>query len=189
MIIAKASVTNGILLFKKSAEHNLPVVFPTDTIYGIGAPLSAIHANKRIFTIKKRPLNLPFPILAASLNQVAQIADLSNLSSEAMQYVSKWPGPYTFILKSKPSLNDIYSKNGTVAVRIPNIDWLRKTLEAIGEPITATSANFSGQQHVSNVQDAVALFNRDISLFIHGQTGASSSTIIDLSNKNIAQIR
>ncbi len=190
MLIMAASAGAMLTVLKKSAEINAPAVFPTDTIYGIGAPLSSVEANKKIFSIKRRPGGFPFPILAGSLKQAEQIADFTDMGEQAEEYLSKWPGPYTYIVKSKPGIPDIYCKNGTVAVRIPDVPWIREALEIFGEPVTATSVNINKEPALNDMENILTFFGDKISLFINGkaETGRSSQ-IIDLSGGQIVKIR
>lgn len=190
MIISKANKINGLNIFKESIIKNIPVIFPTDTIYGIGAPLSAINANKEIFRIKNRQENKPFPILAGNINQVSKIANLNNLTTEAENYIKKWPAPITLILKSNDNLHPLYSSNNTVAVRIPDLQWLRDVLIEINEPITATSVNISNNNFAKDFREAVNIFNNKIKLYLwqHNLLNTSSE-IYDLTNKDIKKIR
>ncbi|MBQ3032991.1 MAG: threonylcarbamoyl-AMP synthase [Deferribacterales bacterium] len=190
MIIINASKEAGLFIFKKSAVLNVPAIFPTDTVYGIGAPLSAIEANLKIYQIKRRSKDLPFPILAGSLKQVETIAYTDNICYEAKTYLKKWPGPYTFILKSKPSLNPLFCKNGTVAVRIPDEEWLQEAINNLGEPVTATSANVSGQCHINSIEPLITAFSDSVPLFIKGVAKQNcSSSIFDLSDDTVIKVR
>ncbi len=190
MIISKASKDNGLYIFQTSIRKNIPVIFPTDTIYGIGAALSSIEANHKIYKIKNRPLNMPFPIIAGDLNQVEKIANLSNLSNEAKNYIDKWPAPITLILPSNKYINSLYCKNNTVAIRIPNEKWLQDTLITLGEPVTATSVNETKNPHALNIEDAINNFSNKIDLFLWKNISINtSSEIYDLTDCNIKKLR
>ncbi len=185
-----ASAKNMVMVLKKSIAENSPAIFPTDTIYGIGAPLSSIKANCKIFSIKQRPRGIPFPVLAGSLQQAEQIADFTDINEQAKEYLSKWPGPYTYILKSKQNVPDIYCPNGTIAVRIPDVAWIREALITLGEPVTATSVNINKEPALNDIESILTFFGDKVSLFISGKAGMGrSSQIIDLSGGQIRKIR
>ena len=69
MLVLKENIDNLAEVFNISARENIPLIFPTDTIYGIGASISSILANQEIYKIKKRPEHKPYPILAGSFEQ------------------------------------------------------------------------------------------------------------------------
>lgn len=190
MIISKANKDNGLHIFRLSINKNIPVIFPTDTIYGIGAPLSSIVANKKIYEIKKRPINMPFPILVGNITQLSDIADITNLTDEANEYIHNWRPATTLILKAKNNINGIYNKDNTIAVRIPKLDWLRETLIELGEPVTATSVNINKSPFAKNIQEALTIFGNNIQLFLwQNNILNKSSNIYDLTNGSIKKIR
>lgn len=190
MLIMTASAESMVTVLKKSIAENSPAIFPTDTIYGIGAPLSSVKANSKIFSIKQRLRGIPFPILAGSLQQAEQVADFTGINEQAKEYLSKWPGPYTYILKSKQNVPEIYCPNGTIAVRIPDVTWIREALITLGEPVTATSVNINKEPALNDIGSILTFFGDKVSLFISGKTGIGrSSQIIDLSGGQVREIR
>lgn len=190
MIILKESVKNNAEIFKISVSENLPVIFPTDTIYGIGAPLSALKANRKIYEIKKRPLNKPFPILAADCGQAESIADFSSLTDECLNFFQhNFHRNITFIIKAK-NMDDMYISQGKAAVRISSKDILTETLRTIGEPVTATSVNESGYDFINTLPDIIERFKNDMELFISGKAVCGeSSDIYDISGRKAIKIR
>ncbi len=93
--------------------------FSTDTIYGLGAPLHDKLANEKIFDIKGRDRSKPFPVLIADLEQLSGIAVIEDVTQQKI--IDKvWPGPVTLIMKAKNGLDQLYTVNGTIAVRMPD---------------------------------------------------------------------
>ena len=190
MLVLKENINNLAEMSNISARENMPLIFPTDTIYGVGASISSIVANQEIYKIKKRPADKPFPILAGSFEQAELIADLTSLNSTNYKFMCENYNTYTtFIIKAKDSLPDIFKKDNKAAVRIPNKDILCKALLQHGFPVTATSVNESGQSFLNNISDIIKNFNK-ISLFVEGCTIQNiSSSIYDISGENIVKIR
>lgn len=190
MLVLKENINNLADMFNISARENIPLIFPTDTIYGIGASISSILANQEIYKVKNRPADKPFPILAGSFEQAELIADLKSLNSTNYKFMCENYNKYTtFIVKAKNSLPDIFKKNNKAAVRIPNKEILCKALLQHNFPVTATSVNNSGHDFLNNISDIIKNFNK-ITLFIEGCTIQNiSSSIYDISGKNIVKIR
>ena len=120
------------------------VIFPTDTIFGIGCRVGDLEAIRKLYNIRKRGKKKPTLILAESLEQVQRYA---HLTREAKILAERfWPGPLTLILKATENTPDlILSRDKSIGIRIPNLSPLRKIINQVGEPILAPSANFSGK--------------------------------------------
>ena len=121
------------------------VVFPTDTLYGLGADVFSLPALRRIFVIKGRPAELALPVLVAGLDQVESVAlPMSNQAQELAERF--WPGPLTLVMRRSPELPDLVTGGAdTVAVRMPAHRIPLALARRLGRPITGTSANLSGQ--------------------------------------------
>ncbi len=189
MIIFNESIDNLVEIFNISTKESKPFIFPTDTIYGIGASLSNIQANKLIYSIKKRPLNKPFPVLAGSIEQAEQIADISSLTKSNYNFMIENYNLYTtFILKAK-NVDPLYMENNKIAVRIPARDILKKALLTSNNFITATSVNESGKEFMNKLSRIVKQLP-SVDLFIYGKTEyGKSSYIFDISGKEVVKIR
>jgi len=121
------------------------VVFPTDTLYGLGADVFSLPALQRIFSIKGRPPELALPVLVAGPDQVETVAQPMNAQTQrlANQF---WPGPLTLVMRRSPDLPDLVTGGAdTVAVRMPGHRIPLALARRLGRPITGTSANLSGQ--------------------------------------------
>ena len=158
------------------------VVFPTDTLYGLGADVFSLPALQRIFSIKGRPADLALPVLVAGLDQVEAVA--LPMSSQARRLAQRfWPGPLTLVMHRSPDLPDLVTGGAdTVAVRMPDHLVPIALARRLGHPITGTSANLSGQP---DLLDLGALENQLGNLVDHIiQTGpvpaGTASTIMDV---------
>ena len=163
------------------------ILYPTDTVYGLGANIFNNDAVKKIYDIKKRDHSKPLSVLVQDTNSLELIADL-NKSSRAI--VNKWlPGPFTFILNKKKVVSPYVSASAKVGVRIP--DYKIARLLASLFPIITTSANLTNECTLSNPQDILKQIGNDIDLVIDvGDLGkAKPSTVIDLSSSKPTLVR
>ena len=145
------------------------VIFPTETVYGVGARASDEKAIKRIYDIKKRSLDKPLQILIADLEQAESLAlDISLKARELMK--KHWPGPLTLVFKS--------ASGGSVGIRMPKHDWLLKLIKKTG-PLAATSANLSGEPEPVSAQEVKI----EADLLIDGGKCklGEASTVVDVS--------
>lgn len=130
------------------------IIFPTDTVYGIGCEIFDKKNIERIYEIKKRPLDKPLACLCANIEQIKEIA----LVDEKISLLIKTflPGPLTLILKSK---EHVKSKIGyeTIGVRIPNCPTALKLLEEKGAMLT-TSVNDSGDDPMNEYEDILVKY-------------------------------
>src|SRR5262249_6991286 len=120
------------------------VAIPTDTLYGLAADPFSAAAVARVFEVKGRPADRALPLIAASADQVA--AQIGPLWPDAARLAALfWPGPLTLLVAAPRSLaSDVAGGTGKVGVRVPADDVARRICAAAGRPITATSANVSG---------------------------------------------
>lgn len=158
------------------------VVFPTDTLYGLGADVFSLAALQRIFSIKGRRADLALPVLVAGLDQVEAVAQ--PMSAQAQRLAERfWPGPLTLVMRRSPDLPGLVTGGAdTVAVRMPGHPVPLELARRLGRPITGTSANRSGQP---DLLDLSALENQLGNLVDHIiQTGpvpaGTASSIVNV---------
>jgi L-threonylcarbamoyladenylate synthase len=154
------------------------VVLPTDTLYGFSARLSAEDAVHRISAVKRAPNDRRYIVLAASVEMVERcVQSWGCVTRESM--AQRWPAPLSVILPSGPSLPAWVGP--TVAVRIPDLEPLRRLIAALGEPIVSTSVNRSGQEPLHDAHEIRREFSSEVDLIVTGEVpGAVSSTLVDL---------
>jgi L-threonylcarbamoyladenylate synthase len=157
------------------------VAFPTETFYGLAVDPRSSSAVRSLFSIKRRPPDQPVPLIAASVEQVADHA--GSITPLAARLAARgWPGPLTLIIPASPQLcRDVHLSSGRIAVRVPGHAVARALAESAGYPITSTSANRSGELPASSPEDVVAAFDDEIAVLIDaGRTpGGLPSTIVD----------
>jgi len=190
LIIMKATATNAAYIFTKAYAKGLPVIFPTDTIYGMGASFWDTQANISIYDIKGRDEKKPFPVLVGDFSQLKELG--VHVSEKNKRILRRyWPGPFTFILRTSLNNYDYAVKDGKIAVRLPSIAWLQALLIKLDFPITATSANVSGNEYVDNFNKIFDSFHKSINFFLYKKSNGikTVSTIVDLSNDNAVILR
>lgn len=165
------------------------LVYPTDTVYGLGCDIFNKKAVAKIYQLKKRDPKKPCSILCSDIKQIAEYAVITDW---AFQIIKKTlPGPYTFILKAKNKTpQNILAKNKTVGVRIPNNQICLQLVEALGNPIITTSLNISGAQILTNPNQLSLEMKNKIDIIIDaGDLPQEASTVIDLSGDTPQVIR
>jgi len=158
------------------------MAYPTETFYGLGAAAFYARAVARVFELKGRNRGKPLPLIAADLDMVGKIAGPLPDAFRALA-AEFWPGPLTLVLKAAPDLPaHLRGPGGSVAVRIPPVAWLRKLAYGLSQPLTATSANLSGEKEISEAADVLTSFDRRVELIVDGgrTPGGAPSTILDL---------
>ena len=134
------------------------IVFPTDTVYGVGCLYGDSIGVEKIYQMKKRDYGKPLPVLCDSIETVLSIA---MINENHMKYTKHWPGALTMILKS-------YDKNifnGSVACRIPNSEIALSVLKKFG-PLFTTSVNYSGEKELNSVDEILETFGNQIDFIV-----------------------
>ena len=156
------------------------ILYPTDTVYGLGANIFDNRAVRRIFEIKQRSLLKPLSILVSDLKAIDLVAKVSLNQKELIR--DYLPGPYTFILKKRKIIPRVITSGSSyVGVRVPD-NQLACRLSSLF-PITTTSANLSDDEVLSNPCEILEQLDCDIDLVIDvGDLNSNKpSSIIDLS--------
>lgn len=171
-------------------KNNGLIIFPTETVYGIGTLINNRKGIKKIYTLRRRPKNKALLILIASKKELNRYAYLNLAAKKIINHF--WPGPLTIILKKKKSVpNFITAHQKTVAIRMPENKFLLNLIKKTGQPIVAPSANLSGQKSPLTVQEISKDFFGKVDLILDGgQTKyQKESTILDLTGKKAKVLR
>ena len=158
------------------------VVFPTDTLYGVGADVFNVIALRRVFELKGRPLGLALPVLVSAWDQVESVAqDIPEIGCRLAQRF--WPGPLTLVLPRSGRLPDLVTGGlDTVAVRMPDHSIPLALAREFGGPITGTSANPSGGANLLTLEEVEAQLAHGVGYIIRcGPAPAGvPSTVVDV---------
>lgn len=182
MQILKATMENVRLAAEVVKKGGL-VVYPTDTVYGLGCVPFNVDAVKRVFKAKGRR-EKPLPVLACSVADVEKIAVLGEKARRVAEHF--WPGPLTLVLPKKPLLPDAVTCNRpSVGVRIPRHRVALQLLCLSNGLLVGTSANKTGRDPPRNAQEAAEQVGEDVDLVLDGEASpiGKSSTVVDLTNE------
>ena len=165
------------------------VIFPTETVYGIGTNGLDENAIKRLYEAKRRPLSKPINLLVSDIKMIERVTkNISDMEYKLMEEL--FPGPLTIILNKKDIVPDILTANGnTVGVRMPEGKIARELVKYADVPIAAPSANISGKPSGTNLQNIQKDFEKSVDCFIDGGKSklGIASTIVKVVN-NIPHI-
>ncbi len=157
------------------------IAFPTDTFYGLGADPFNPEAISKIFQIKLRPADKPLLVLIHSPDQVERLTDqITPLVKYLMNLF--WPGPLTLLFKAASSLpRELTAGTVKVGIRLPAHLFTLQLLEGLDYPLTAPSANISGQQAPKAIWEFANTLGEDLDLIVDGgpAPGGKPSTILD----------
>jgi len=158
--------------------------YPTETFYALGAASFSKRAVEKVYRLKKRESGKPLPVIASDLDMVMAIS--ASLPPSFRPLAEEfWPGPLTLVLPAAAGLPEFLLGPGrTIAVRIPPLSWLRGLVREISQPLTATSANLSGEKGLADPAEVIALFRGRIDIVVDGgpSPGGAPSTIVALTS-------
>ena len=161
---------NKLDFAKKLLSSGELVIFPTETVFGLGADATNDNAVKSIFKAKKRPKSNPIICHFASLKEVKKNFHLNKL--EELLAKKLWPGPITLILKKKygSKISNFVSNNSPyVGCRVPKNKTALKLLKSLNFPIAAPSANFSERTSVTKFEDIDKNLIKKIFIYCNGK--------------------
>jgi L-threonylcarbamoyladenylate synthase len=183
MKILKATKTN-IAAAAKTVKKGGLVVYPTETVYGLGCDPLNVEAVQRLLDVKGER-NTPLPILASSIDDATKIAFISSNGTRlATQF---WPGPLTMVFPKKPVLPDVVTFGwDSVGLRIPDNDVALELIRFSGGLLVGSSANRSGEAPPRSVQELSGALKTMVDVVLDGGAAVHGmpSTVADLTSKN-----
>jgi tRNA threonylcarbamoyl adenosine modification protein (Sua5/YciO/YrdC/YwlC family) len=167
------------------------VIYPTDTVYGLGCSVENKNAIERIHLIKRQRADKPFSFVCSDLTHISSYAHVSNAAFKIMKHCI--PGPYTFILpaaKMKQLPKILVSKRKTVGVRVPDSEATLAIIRQLGHPILSTSATGEGGVLLLEPSDIIDMYRDIVELILDaGPLGSQQSTVLDLTGDEPVIIR
>ena len=157
------------------------VIFPTDTVFGIGCIIDDKGAIEKIYKIKGTEKSQHLPILISDISQIQEIA---KLNSSALDLIKKhWPGALTLVLKTKAG-------SRTIGVRMPDSDTVRMLIKYVKKPIIGTSANFHAKPTPKKFEDLDPELIKLVDFVISGKCALQrESTVVDATADKIKILR
>ena len=159
------------------------LVYPTDTLYGLGCDATSKAAVEKIYSLKERDRGKPLSIIVSDYAMLLEYCEVSSSQEKILHALL--PGPYTFILQLRKPIPA--SPNLTIGVRVPEHIFMRQVSKELNMPIVSTSANISGQKDAAELKEIDKTIASSSSLLIDGGKClyGTGSTVIDLQNMKI----
>lgn len=165
------------------------IIYPTDTVYGLGCDIYNHEAVKRIYEIKNESETKLFSFICPDLKDISKYAKVSDYAYKTIKKLA--PGPYTFVLPAAREVpKKLWTKRKTVGIRIPDSPIALMLAKELGNPIISTSTTTRLGKRLSNPDEIRAIFDFSVDLMLgDGIHSNESSSIIDLSGEEPEIIR
>ncbi len=180
-IIKKAN-KNSIKKASRILKKGGLVVYPTETCYGIGANATNIKAIRRVYKVKKRPCSRPIHIIVSNIRMMEKYGEITK---EIRFLVKKFmPGPLSIVTRKKKTIPKVLNPK-EITFRIPGNSVALKLVKEAKTPITATSANISGQTPLYKIKDVIKIFENKVEIILDcgNLKRIKPSTFIDMKSK------
>ena len=177
-------------MISKNINNGELIVFPTETVYGIGADATNELAVKKIFEAKGRPQDNPLIVHISNFEMLKNLV-YEPTETEKLLMDTFWPGPLTIILKSRKTLPNAVTANlDTVGIRMPDNNIALNIIEASKTPIAAPSANVSGKPSGTELCDIYNELKEKVKIFVDGgKTNIGvESTVLKVDENNVVNI-
>lgn len=172
-------------------RRNDVIVFPTETLYGLGADALSVTAVEKVFRLKGRDPHNPIPLLIDGCDMLGAVAvEIPPLAETLIARF--WPGPLTVVLPARKDIpHPLLNSHGGVGVRVSSQPIATEIVKSLGHPVTATSANPSGKAPARTLDAAKYYFSREIDVFVDGGelTSENGSTVVEISGDKVKIIR
>ena len=158
------------------------IVYPTDTVYGLGCDIFNRKAINRIYQIKQAPAGKPLSFVCSDLSDLARYA--KNISNAAYRMMKRLlPGPYTFVLEASRDVPKfMIGKRRTVGIRVPDNRICLEIVQALGRPVLSTSiASAEDGIAINDIESIASRYGKVVDVIVDGGAGVSEpSTVVDL---------
>ena len=178
--IIKADSPDAISKTLQTLTNGGVIIYPTETLYGLGALISSSQAAERIFQIKGRNHDISLPILVRDFEMLDDYASVPVNYAEMVR--KNMPGPFMAILNLKTEINRLITGGkDKIGIRISNNNFVTYLMEKLDVPLISTSANISGTDNIYDINALISLFENKVDLIIDSGSISPSkgSTIVD----------
>lgn len=165
------------------------IVYPTDTVYGLGCDITRREAIDRIVRLKGRDPKKPMSFVCADLTHISRYAAVSDFAYRMLKRFL--PGPYTFVLPaSRETPKILQTRQRTVGIRIPDHPIPAALVAALGQPLLSTSANRTNEQTIADPDELESRLGHDVDLILEcGPLPVLPSSVISLVNDRVEILR
>ncbi len=171
-------------------EDNGIIIYPTDTVYGMGCLINTRKALKRLYSIKRKRPDKPFSFICHNIKQASQYAIIDDRNFKIITDLT--PGPYTFVLPAKKTTpRDLRSQENTVGIRIPANDLILELVKEAQIPLITTSVTIDNFFTSNCIDDIINYYEYLVDLIIVDEEfqPTQPSTILDLTSEEIKILR
>ena len=165
------------------------VVYPTETLYGLGGDATSEMVAFKTFRAKKRPFDLPLSVAVSDMSMLRTVALADKLAEKVIETFT--PGPLSVLLPKKSSLPAVIASSGeTIAIRLPNHPIAMQIIGSFG-PIISTSANTHGGQQPTSIEIATEQLGDSVDIYVDGGQApiGKPSTIVEISHGKVNVVR
>ena len=166
------------------------VVYPTDTVYGLGTNPLIPNAVTRVYRVKERPLDKPLPVLVSSIEAAKRLVEMSPVAECLAR--SLWPGAVTLVLPAKPvAPRELHAGTGRLGVRMPSHQVALRLIEMSGGALVGTSANKHGRESPRTAKEAIEQLDGEVDVVVDAgpAPGGKPSTVVELRGDEIRLVR
>ena len=167
------------------------IIYPTDTVYGIGCSIFHTRAIERVYQIKQQDKNKPFSFICYDLSHISEFARVSNPAFRLMKHLI--PGPFTFLLPAsrlKQLPRSMISSRKTVGIRVPKNKICLTLIRELGHPILNASVNDPGGNLINDPELIHEIYGKKVDLVLDGGISLLElSTVLDLTDEQPAIVR
>ena len=183
MIVKENQINSAI----KTLNEGNVLIYPTDTLYGLGADATNTSAIEKINKLKKR--KTPLSIMVSSLNEIEKYAVINSDIKKELKKI--FPGPFTALLQSKKTKLSylVQNQSDKIGIRIPNHPFCLNLLNEYKKPIITTSVNTHGEKALNNINEIEKKFSKINIYYQNNNLDSKGSTIIDFTKKPPILIR
>ncbi|NOH56188.1 threonylcarbamoyl-AMP synthase [Vibrio coralliilyticus] len=149
------------------------IAYPTEGVFGVGCDPDNPEAIQKLLELKQRPVEKGLILIAASYEQLLPYIDESQLTDEQLQKVHQtWPGPVTWIMPCSDKVSDwVSGQFDSIAVRVTDHPLVQKMCNALGKPLTSTSANLTGEPPCMTTAEVEQQLGDRLVAILTGETG------------------
>jgi len=192
MLVAINNQNPQMRLIRKAVEilrSGGIVIYPTDTIYGMGCDLFNKKGIERIYEIQRRDRKQPLSFICAGLKDISRYARVSDDAYKIMKRLL--PGPYTFILEASRAVPKIIlPKRQTTGIRVPDNRICQALVAEMGSPVISTSVKDGEGELLSDPRMIEELFGKRVDMIIDGGIiAAAPSSVVSLLHEEVEVIR
>lgn len=175
----------------RSLEKGEPIIFPTDTLYGLGVSVGHAQSPEILYSLKKRSQKKPVAWLVGNRDDLTKYGKVVPEFAHTLARTF-WPGPLTIIVKANEEVPVAFrSAEGTIGMRMPKNEHALQMIEELGCPVATTSANISGQKATKSFAEIAPELLEQVGFAFNDDDVKSgiASTIVDCTGEHPVMVR